>query len=78
MFKLSISLIRLIFSGNGQHFHYLRQISATNSWNVCRFGAEAIIDPSEDFTRVALDAIAYCSMSYRWVFFFFRQQIFIY
>ncbi|KAJ6474020.1 fatty acid hydroxylase [Mycena vitilis] len=30
-----------------------------------RFGPSAIIDPSEDFTRVALDAIAYCSMSYR-------------
>ncbi|KAJ7075592.1 fatty acid hydroxylase [Mycena belliarum] len=30
-----------------------------------RFGPSADIDPSEDFTRVALDAIAYCSMSYR-------------
>ncbi|KAK7063396.1 fatty acid hydroxylase [Favolaschia claudopus] len=30
-----------------------------------RFGPDAIIDPSDDFTRVALDAIAYCSMSYR-------------
>ncbi|KAJ7882007.1 cytochrome P450 [Mycena olivaceomarginata] len=30
-----------------------------------RFGPDAVIDPSDDFTRVALDTIAYCSMSYR-------------
>ncbi|KAJ6522368.1 fatty acid hydroxylase [Mycena vulgaris] len=39
-----------------------------------RFGADAIIDPSEDFTRVALDAIAYCSMSYRLNSFYTEQQ----
>ncbi|KAJ7154351.1 fatty acid hydroxylase [Mycena crocata] len=39
-----------------------------------RFGPEAIIDPSEDFTRVALDAIAYCSMSYRLNSFYTEQQ----
>ncbi|KAJ7794087.1 fatty acid hydroxylase [Mycena olivaceomarginata] len=39
-----------------------------------RFGAEAIIDPSEDFTRVALDAIAYCSMSYRLNSFYTEHQ----
>ncbi|KAJ7077036.1 cytochrome P450 [Mycena epipterygia] len=32
-----------------------------------RFGPEAVIDPSDDFTRVALDTIAYCSRSYRFV-----------
>ncbi|KAF7316595.1 Fatty acid hydroxylase [Mycena chlorophos] len=30
-----------------------------------RFGSEAHIEPSDDFTRVALDTIAYCSMSHR-------------
>ncbi|KAF5345044.1 hypothetical protein D9758_010444 [Tetrapyrgos nigripes] len=30
-----------------------------------RFGPEHVIDPSEDFTRVALDTIALCSMEYR-------------
>ncbi|KAJ7447839.1 fatty acid hydroxylase [Mycena latifolia] len=39
-----------------------------------RFGPEAVIDPSEDFTRVALDAIAYCSMSYRLNSFYTEQQ----
>ncbi|KAF8217433.1 fatty acid hydroxylase [Mycena galopus ATCC 62051] len=39
-----------------------------------RFGAEAIIEPSEDFTRVALDAIAYCSMSYRLNSFYAEKQ----
>ncbi|KAJ7740466.1 fatty acid hydroxylase [Mycena maculata] len=39
-----------------------------------RFGPEKVIDPSEDFTRVALDAIAYCSMSYRLNSFYTEQQ----
>ncbi|KAJ7740485.1 fatty acid hydroxylase [Mycena maculata] len=39
-----------------------------------RFGPERVIDPSEDFTRVALDAIAYCSMSYRLNSFYTEQQ----
>ncbi|KAF7351739.1 Fatty acid hydroxylase [Mycena sanguinolenta] len=39
-----------------------------------RFGPEAIIDPSEDFTRVALDAIAYCSMSHRLNSFYTEHQ----
>ncbi|KAJ7508252.1 fatty acid hydroxylase [Mycena galericulata] len=39
-----------------------------------RFGPEAVIDPSEDFTRVALDAIAFCSMSYRLNSFYAEQQ----
>ncbi|KAJ7146594.1 fatty acid hydroxylase [Mycena epipterygia] len=39
-----------------------------------RFGPTAVIDPSEDFTRVALDAIAYCSMSYRLNSFYTEQQ----
>ncbi|KAJ7579319.1 fatty acid hydroxylase [Mycena floridula] len=30
-----------------------------------RFGPDHIIDPAEDFTRLALDTIALCSMSYR-------------
>ncbi|KAI0642932.1 bifunctional P-450/NADPH-P450 reductase [Trametes meyenii] len=30
-----------------------------------RFGAKGIIDPSADFTRVTLDAISLCAMSYR-------------
>ncbi|KAF7316593.1 Fatty acid hydroxylase [Mycena chlorophos] len=30
-----------------------------------RFGSETTIDPSDDFTRVAFDAISFCSMSYR-------------
>ncbi|KAJ7187234.1 fatty acid hydroxylase [Mycena filopes] len=30
-----------------------------------RFGPEAVIDPADDFTRLALDTIAYCSMSHR-------------
>ncbi|KAF9263918.1 fatty acid hydroxylase [Marasmius fiardii PR-910] len=32
---------------------------------LCRFGPDHIIDPSDDLTRVALDTIALCSMSYR-------------
>ncbi|KAJ7128256.1 fatty acid hydroxylase [Mycena filopes] len=30
-----------------------------------RFGPQTVLDPSEDFTRLTLDTIAYCSMSYR-------------
>ncbi|KAJ7636254.1 bifunctional P-450/NADPH-P450 reductase [Roridomyces roridus] len=30
-----------------------------------RFGPEAVLDPADDFTRLTLDTIAYCSMSYR-------------
>ncbi len=30
------------------------------------FGPNGVIDPSTDFTRVALDTIAYCTMSYRY------------
>ncbi|KAJ7181531.1 fatty acid hydroxylase [Mycena crocata] len=30
-----------------------------------RFGPHAVLDPSDDFTRLTLDTIAYCSMSYR-------------
>ena len=30
-----------------------------------RFGPENIIDPTDDFTRLALDTIALCTMSYR-------------
>ncbi|KAJ7187242.1 fatty acid hydroxylase [Mycena filopes] len=30
-----------------------------------RFGPESIIDPTDGFTRLALDTIAYCSMSHR-------------
>jgi cytochrome P450 / NADPH-cytochrome P450 reductase len=30
-----------------------------------RFGSEYVITPAEDFTKVALDTIALCSMSYR-------------
>ncbi|KAJ7118091.1 cytochrome P450 [Mycena epipterygia] len=39
-----------------------------------RFGPEAIIDPSDDFTRVALDTIAYCSMSCRLNSFYREKQ----
>ncbi|KLO19588.1 cytochrome P450 oxidoreductase OrdA-like protein [Schizopora paradoxa] len=30
-----------------------------------RFGPDYVFDPSEDFTRLTLDTIAFCSMSYR-------------
>lgn len=30
-----------------------------------RFGPKYTIDPADDFTRMTLDAIALCSMSYR-------------
>ncbi|KAJ6631867.1 cytochrome P450 [Mycena sp. CBHHK59/15] len=39
-----------------------------------RFGPEAKIDPSEDFTRVAFDAIAFCTMSYRMNSFYTETQ----
>ncbi|KAF4598867.1 hypothetical protein EYR38_007278 [Pleurotus pulmonarius] len=38
-----------------------------------RFGSENIIDPTDDFTRVALDTLAYCTMSYRMNSFYFEQ-----
>ena len=31
----------------------------------CRFGQRHIIDPSEDFTRLAFDTITLCAMNYR-------------
>jgi cytochrome P450/NADPH-cytochrome P450 reductase len=30
-----------------------------------RFGADYVIDPTQDFTRLTFDTIALCSMSYR-------------
>ncbi|KAJ7138272.1 bifunctional P-450/NADPH-P450 reductase [Mycena epipterygia] len=39
-----------------------------------RFGSDTTIDPSDDFTRVALDTIAYCSMSYRLNSFYREKQ----
>ena len=33
----------------------------------CRFGPKGVIDPSTDFTRLTLDAITLCAMSYRYV-----------
>ncbi|KAJ7118363.1 bifunctional P-450/NADPH-P450 reductase [Mycena epipterygia] len=39
-----------------------------------RFGPDTVIDPSDDFTRVALDTIAYCSMSYRLNSFYREKQ----
>ncbi|KAJ7259121.1 fatty acid hydroxylase [Mycena haematopus] len=39
-----------------------------------RFGPNAVIDPSDDFTRVALDTIAYCSMSHRLNSFYAEKQ----
>lgn len=38
------------------------------------FGPNAIIDPSDDFIRVALDMIAYCSMSHRLNSFYSEPQ----
>ncbi|KAJ7218368.1 fatty acid hydroxylase [Mycena pura] len=38
------------------------------------FGPDATIDPSEDFTRVTFDTIAYCSMSHRLNSFYTEQQ----
>ncbi|KAK0195936.1 fatty acid hydroxylase [Armillaria mellea] len=39
-----------------------------------RFGPHAVIDPATDFTRVALDTIAYCTMSYRLNSFYTETQ----
>ncbi|KAK1223348.1 hypothetical protein PQX77_013780 [Marasmius sp. AFHP31] len=39
-----------------------------------RFGPDHVIDPSDDFTRVALDTIALCSMSYRLNSFYTENQ----
>ncbi|KAE9403346.1 cytochrome P450 [Gymnopus androsaceus JB14] len=38
------------------------------------FGPEHVINPSDDLTRVALDTIALCSMSYRFNSFYFENQ----
>lgn len=38
---------------------------STISEHYYRFGPSRVIDPADDFTRLALDTIAYCSMSYR-------------
>ncbi|KAK0486339.1 fatty acid hydroxylase [Armillaria novae-zelandiae] len=38
------------------------------------FGPNGVIDPSTDFTRLALDTIAYCSMSYRLNSFYTETQ----
>lgn len=35
-----------------------------------RFGPERVFDPVDDFTRLAFDTIALCSMSHRCVCFF--------
>ncbi|KAJ6454873.1 cytochrome P450 [Mycena vitilis] len=52
----------------------MRDISSQLLLKWERFGPEAIIDPAEDFTRVALDTIAYCSMSYRLNSFYTEQH----
>lgn len=39
----------------------------TEAYCACSFGADAVIDPTDDLTRVALDTIALCSMSHRQV-----------
>ncbi|KAJ7771297.1 fatty acid hydroxylase [Mycena maculata] len=39
-----------------------------------RFGPQAAIDPSDDYTRLTLDTIAYCSMSYRLNSFYTETQ----
>ncbi|KAJ7501738.1 fatty acid hydroxylase [Mycena galericulata] len=39
-----------------------------------RFGPQAVLDPSDDFTRLTLDTIAYCSMSYRLNSFYTEKQ----
>ncbi|PBK73968.1 cytochrome P450 [Armillaria solidipes] len=39
-----------------------------------RFGPHGVIDPATDFTRVALDTIAYCTMSYRLNSFYTETQ----
>ncbi|KAF7973316.1 hypothetical protein HWV62_15559 [Athelia sp. TMB] len=39
-----------------------------------RFGPENIIDPSDDFTRLALDTLAFCTMSYRLNSFYTDQK----
>ncbi|KAJ7692444.1 cytochrome P450 [Mycena rosella] len=39
-----------------------------------RFGPHAALDPSDDFTRLTLDTIAYCSMSFRLNSFYTEKQ----
>ncbi|KAK0452920.1 fatty acid hydroxylase [Desarmillaria tabescens] len=41
---------------------------------ICRFGPNLEIDPTDDLTRVALDTIALCSMSYRLNSFYTHTQ----
>ncbi len=62
---------QLILSGNGQNSFIqcgFPQLTLT------RFGPNFVIDPSDDFTRVATDTIAYCSMSHRLNSFYTEQQ----
>ncbi|KAJ8077442.1 hypothetical protein PM082_001872 [Marasmius tenuissimus] len=46
-------------------FENMRDVRGQLSLKWERFGPDHVIDPSDDFTRVALDTIALCSMSYR-------------
>ncbi|KAL0949758.1 hypothetical protein HGRIS_009796 [Hohenbuehelia grisea] len=38
-----------------------------------RFGSSNIVDPTDDFTRVALDTLAFCTMSYRLNSFYYES-----
>ena len=44
--------------------HELQPLIFLLQWE--RFGPEAIIEPAIDFTKIAFDTIALCSMSYRY------------
>ncbi|KAJ7360684.1 cytochrome P450 [Mycena albidolilacea] len=59
-------------------FTVLGTVALTPSWpsrlTSNSFGPNAIIDPSDDFTRVALDTVAYCSMSHRLNSFYSEPQ----
>jgi hypothetical protein len=59
-------LMKGFYSGNGSYPTgiVVCTFMLTNSDS---FGPEHVIDPSDDYTRVALDTIALCSMSYRCV-----------
>ncbi|KAJ7292600.1 fatty acid hydroxylase [Mycena rebaudengoi] len=52
----------------------MRDISSQLLLKWERFGPEAVIDPSDDFTRLALDTISYCSMSHRLNSFYSENQ----
>ncbi|KAJ7626813.1 cytochrome P450 [Roridomyces roridus] len=52
----------------------MRDITSQLILKWARFGPDTIIDPSKDFTRVALDTIASCSMSHRLNSFYEAQQ----